>query len=47
MVVFGINVNSRTTATSLVALSYDESFDERNLVCHDDVMKKYAKWLEG
>jgi hypothetical protein len=36
-----------TEQQRLVALSYDESFDERNLVSHDDVMKKYAKWIEG
>lgn len=30
----------------LVLLSYEESFDEKNLVSHEDVMKKYAKWLE-
>lgn len=26
-------------------LSYEESEDERNLIDHEEVMKKYHKWL--
>jgi hypothetical protein len=29
-----------------VLVSYEESFDEKNLISHEEVMKKYAKWLE-
>lgn len=27
-------------------LSYQESFDEKNLIPHEEVKKEYAKWLK-
>lgn len=27
-------------------LSYEESFDEKNLISHEEVKKEYAKWLK-
>lgn len=27
-------------------VSYDESFDKKNLTSHEDVKKQYIKWLE-
>lgn len=28
-----------------VLLAYEESFDEKNLIAHDEVMKQHEKWL--
>ena len=27
--------------------SYEESFDPKNLISHEEVKKKHKKWLEG